>query len=176
MVDLETMGNHSNSCIISIGALEFNLDTGETGREFYQNVDLQSCLNAGFTVDASTIYWWLQQSTAARLSLFNKESSDIDTVLHLFNMFTNSDEIIWGNSARFDLGILENAYAKTGIDKHWNYYNERDVRTLVMFAPEIKQNYPRTSIAHNALADCYHQVGYCSAIWQAIQQSKLSTK
>ena len=40
MVDIETMGNQSNSAIVSIGAVEFNMATGETGKEFYTNVSL----------------------------------------------------------------------------------------------------------------------------------------
>ena len=45
MLDLETMGTKSNSAIISIGAVEFDILTGKTGREFYRNVSLQSCIS-----------------------------------------------------------------------------------------------------------------------------------
>ncbi len=45
MLDIETMGNESFSSIVSIGALEFNIETGKTGKEFYVNVDLQSCMD-----------------------------------------------------------------------------------------------------------------------------------
>lgn len=45
MLDIETLGNQSNSVITSLGAVEFNLETGETGREFWQNIDVQSCLD-----------------------------------------------------------------------------------------------------------------------------------
>jgi len=47
MLDLETMGRKSNSALVSIGAVEFNLETGETGKEFYEVIDLQSCLDVG---------------------------------------------------------------------------------------------------------------------------------
>lgn len=33
MLDIETMGNESFSSIVSIGALEFNIETGELGKE-----------------------------------------------------------------------------------------------------------------------------------------------
>ena len=39
MLDLETMGRKSNSALVSIGAVEFDLITGETGREFYKVID-----------------------------------------------------------------------------------------------------------------------------------------
>lgn len=171
MVDLETMGNKSNSCIVSIGALEFDLDTGETGREFYYNIHLESCLDCGLTVDAHTVMWWLQQSDQARTDLLKTPIVSLNEALISFNKFCNEDSIMWGNSARFDLGILQDAYNKLGIYKHWNYHNERDVRTLVSFAPEIKKDYPRSATAHNALSDCYHQAGYCSEIWISLKQA-----
>ena len=43
MVDLETMGRNSNAVICSIGAVEFDINTGQTGREFFAKVDIQSC-------------------------------------------------------------------------------------------------------------------------------------
>ena len=55
MVDLETLGNGSESVIISIGAVEFDPETGELGREFYKVVDAQSCVDAGLKIDASTV-------------------------------------------------------------------------------------------------------------------------
>lgn len=171
MVDLETMGNKSNSCIVSIGALEFNINTGKTGREFYNNVDLQSCLDCGLSVDANTIMWWLQQSDYARNSVTKGPIVPLTQALSNFKEFCNKNAMIWGNSARFDLGILQNAYNKVDMSVPWLYYNERDVRTLLSFVPEVKKNYPRLSTAHNALADCYHQVGYCSEIWISIKQA-----
>ena len=51
MLDLETMGRDSNAVICSIGVVEFDINTGETGREFFAKVDIQSCLDRGLTVN-----------------------------------------------------------------------------------------------------------------------------
>jgi len=61
MIDLETMGNVKNSAIVSIGAVEFNIENGDIGEEFYAVVNLQSCLDKGMVVNGDTIYWWLNQ-------------------------------------------------------------------------------------------------------------------
>jgi DNA polymerase III epsilon subunit-like protein len=66
MLDLETLGNKSNSAILSIGAVEFDLETGETGREFYQRIDLQSCIDKGLIINGSTFYWWITQNECFR--------------------------------------------------------------------------------------------------------------
>jgi DNA polymerase III epsilon subunit-like protein len=168
MLDIETMGNESYSSIISIGALEFDIETGEHGKEFYINVDLQSCMDIGLIVNASTIMWWMNQNEQARQDLTGRESINILDALGEFSKFCNKDYEIWGNSARFDCGILQNAYNKAGIPIPWDFRKERCVRTLVSFNPEIKRKYPPNEVEHNALSDCYYQVGYCSDIWRSL--------
>lgn len=172
MVDIETLHNGSNSVITSIGAVEFDLETGVMGREFYTNVDIQSCLNVGLKVNGGTIEWWMKQSDEARNKLFMEPKLPIITALTQLNAWLEgckSGYRIWGNSNRFDLGILNDAYAATGMGTHpWRYSNERDVRTLVDFAPYIKDSYTknRVGVAHDALDDCRFQITYCSAIWK----------
>jgi exodeoxyribonuclease VIII len=172
MLDIETMGNESFSSILSIGALEFDIETGNTGREFYVNVDLQSCLDLGLIVNASTIMWWLRQNEQARKDLTERQSIPIRQALMEFAQFCSKDYQIWGNSVRFDCGILQNAYNKAGILIPWDFRKERCVRTLVSFNPEIKDGFTPIGTAHNALSDCYFQVGYCSAIWAYLHCKK----
>src|SRR5690606_39203262 len=114
MLDLETLGNKSNSAIVSLAAVAFDIETGETGRESYERIDLQSCLDAGLTVDGSTIIWWLSQSEEARKKLTENEGKNIAEVLHLFRLFCQDvgSFYIWGNGTRFDCGLLEDAYRK----------------------------------------------------------------
>lgn len=169
MVDIESMGNTSESAIISIGAVKFDIKTGETGEEFYTIIDLQSCLDIGLTMDASTVLWWLQQSDAARKE-FTKKGVSIVKALEDFSAFLiDSNCEIWGNSARFDLGLLNDAYNKLKKPIPWKYYNERCVRTLVSFNRTIKNDYPVPSDTHNALVDCHYQIGYCSEIWKTLK-------
>ena len=131
-------------------------------------MDLQSCMDLGLIVNTSTIMWWLNQSEQARKDLTDRTVLPIQKALLEFADFCNKDYQIWGNSARFDCGILQNAYNKSGIPIPWDFRKERCVRTLVSFSPEIKNNYPSVGTAHNAISDCYFQVGYCSAIWSSL--------
>lgn len=168
MLDLETMGNHSFSSIISIGAVEFNMETGSTGREFYRTVDLQSCLDIGLVINADTVMWWLQQNEKARMDLVLAQKVSISHALLDFSHFCNNDFEIWGNSARFDLGLLQNAYNKAMLPICWDFRKERDVRTLVSLNPQIKMGYKYSGTSHNALQDCYNQIAYCSQTWTSL--------
>ena len=180
MVDIESMGNKSFGSVVSIGAVEFDMNTGETGREFYETITLQSCLDIGLNVNGSTVTWWLMQSEAARKEIAEATFS-ISKALYDFRMFLQklnpSELCIWGNSARFDLGLLENAYQSIQQrEVPWNFRNERDVRTLVAFAPEIKQKYKDipvetlipNGVLHHPITDCKLQIMYCVDIWNKL--------
>lgn len=170
MIDIETMGTKSFSSIVSIGAVEFDIDTGETGREFYTKVDLHSCVDTGLHIDPNTVMWWLTQDKEAREGIAGKDGVELTTALYSLGKFIKEDVQVWGNSARFDLGILENAYNKLGEDIPWKFWNERDVRTLVSFSPETKENFEFKGVKHNAIDDCKFQIGYCSAIWNNLNK------
>ena len=174
MVDLETMGRDFNAVITSIGAVEFDIETGKTGREFYKKVDIQSCLDKGLRVNGPTIEWWLMQSEAARIEIAKGDGLHLQQVLHEFKLYLeelgcNSVQI-WGNGVSFDVVILTNAYEACGLKEPWNFRNERDVRTLVSFAPELKVAQPNTGVEHHPIDDCKFQIGYCSAIWNKLSK------
>jgi hypothetical protein len=163
------MGTKSNSPILSIAAVVFDIKTGRCGDIFYQNISLDSCMKVGLSPDADTIKWWMSQGDDAKKELLKADNS-VQTVLDSFCRFMkrNADYKVWGNSSRFDLGLLENALDKVNMKVPWNFRNERDVRTLVSFAPEIKDNFKFEGTKHSALDDCYHQVGYCSKIFNTL--------
>lgn len=168
MIDIETMGNMSHSAIVSIGAVRFDLETGKTGATFYMNVDLQSCLDAGLIINADTLMWWLNQSEAARKKIIEK-GHPLNKALISLSAFVTKDDQVWGNSARFDLGILSDALNTLGMPIPWDFRKERCVRTLVSFAPEVKDAEPNTGVAHDALADCMFQINYCSKIFNKLK-------
>ncbi len=168
MLDIETLGNQSYSVITSLGAVEFDIETGETGREFWQNIDVQSCLDVDLKVNSSTIKWWFNQTKEAQDQMF-KNAKPLKTVLSNFSNWIDRDSIVWGNSCRFDCGILQNAYDKVGIKLPWKYQNERCVRTLLMFEPDIKDTIEFEGTAHNALHDCYFQIKYCTQIYNKLK-------
>jgi len=173
MVDIETMGKKSGSAIVSIGAVEFNMTTGETNKEFRINASLQSCIDLGLTMDPDTIMWWMKQSDDARKSLVEGEVVGIIEALVELAVFIEDcggkECEIWGNSPRFDLEKLDAAYNKAGSEIPWDFRKERCVRTLVSFLPEIKNMTKFAGIAHDAVHDCHHQIKYCSETYRRIK-------
>ena len=169
MIDLETLGVSANSVILSISAVEFDLKTGEIGRVFNANIDIDSCLKYGLKIEGETLKWWISQTEEARKCMLGKY--DMVDALSELNCFINNNKYnVWGNSNRFDLNILENAYKKLGMHIPWSFRNERDVRTLVSLAPEIKENMVFEGIKHNSLDDCKHQIKYCCETYKQLKK------
>jgi len=170
MLDIETMGNKSNSAIVSIGAVEFNMATGETGsEEFSVNVDLQSCIDAGLILTGDTVMWWMQQNEEARKELCKGDAISLEDALSNLSAWIGDKQYdVWGNSARFDCGIMTDAYGKFGMKIPWDFRRERDVRTLVALNPSVKEKMGKTGIAHVAVDDCKYQIAYCSATWNSL--------
>ena len=172
MVDLETMGNESGSAIVSIAAIYFNLYTGEIGEHFYEIVDLKSCLDIGLKINASTLYWWLKQSEEARLEISPDERTSINEALVKFSNFCGPKVEIWGNSARFDLGILQNAYRSSGMEIPWDFRKERCVRTLVSLHPRVREEWVFEGTKHHPLHDCKNQIGYVCKTYSILKNLK----
>ncbi len=179
MVDLETMGKKHNAPIVAIGAVVFNPATGSIGENFYKVVCLESSVNWGAVIDPSTVIWWLKQSSEARSAIVNDDAIPLLDALLQFREFV-SDNVaggskkaqVWGNGASFDNSILRSSYDCIAEDYPWEYWNDRDVLTMVELGQAIGFD-PKTTIPfegdrHNALADAIHQARYVSAIWQRI--------
>lgn len=182
MVDLETMGSGPDAPVVSIGAVYFDPSTGNTGAEFYQVVSLESSMSFGMKPDASTIQWWLKQSSEARSAILVDEAMGLRETLELLSDFIAENAAngshtvqLWGNGCSFDNVILRRAYALTETPFAVPFWNDRDVRTMVELGKSVGIN-PRFDIPfegdmHNALSDARHQVKYVSAIWQRLTKN-----
>jgi len=164
MVDIETLGIETGSVILSIGAVRFD-ENGTYGDPFYVEIDRTSCENHGLQTDPDTLDWW--QSEHPEVAPLNGEVS-LTTALERFSDWLNSglDEI-WANSPSFDCEQLEHAYAQVGKEEPWEYYYERDVRTIrEVFGIELEQD----SDEHHALDDAEYQAEIVAEALQDIEQ------
>lgn len=195
MIDLETMSTRADAAIVSIGAVAFEVvdrpnditdmdfyglvEQDMLGEEFYVNVDLQSCIDAGLAVDAGTIYWWLQQSEAARNALLDttKPRLHLHRALQAFSDFFNKvgAEFLWAHGTSFDIAILGNAYLKSHIkNTPWIYNKVRDTRGLY----DMFEAWPQKNVgtAHNALDDAKSQAIAVVAAYQKFLEMRCPTE
>ena len=174
MMDIETLGNKTNSVILAIGACYFDPETGEIGETFNRHINVEDCVASGLDMDASTVLWWMAQSKGAQSKITQGQKSSISLLhaLTLLSDFIGGNCQVWGNGATFDNAIVNNAYEKKGLTKPWKFWNDRDVRTIVELGQKIgfdpKRDMPFDGVKHDALSDAIHQAKYVSAIWQKL--------
>ena len=160
MLDLETMGSGPNAAIIAIGAVFFDVDSGQIGEKFYQVVDLEGSVKLGGEMDPATVLWWLRQSDDARAA-FAIKGEQIVIVLANFHQFIQRNSLVdqvrvWGNGASFDNVILASAYRNCAdFPQPWKFWNDRCYRTVKAMRPDIKL--ARVGTYHNAVDDAESQ-------------------
>lgn len=160
MLDIETWGNGHRAAIGTIAAVEFDILTGATGRKFYMNVSLISCMALGLEVDAETVLFWMKQSKEAQEELI-KGTSTIEEAMKQFvwwmALVDGERCKIWSRGPSFDIVVVGNALKKLGRPEPWKFTNERDVRTMIDFLPKGMRK-ANDGQKHHALDDCIHQI------------------
>ena len=163
MIDLETWGNNQSSVVVQIGACWFDRHTGAIGETFKEHISAESEIKAGFTTDASTLYWWFDQSKEAQESAIGayRDRRSSGYAWGKLNSFLLSAENIWCH-ASFDAAIVNYHMNTLNLRKNFKYYAFKDLRTLTELAGvDIRRYKKETSgILHDALDDCKLQVKY----------------
>jgi hypothetical protein len=165
-IGIETMGTRPGSALLSIGGIPFE-PQGEPAVKrniFYEKITLDSCFQAGLTVDAHTIMWWMKQDDEARSELYLKPGVGLSQTLLCLNDWLNCVEPIkaqrriWAKGPDFDCVLLEHAFNQVSLPVPWSYNAKRDVRTICEAAgvdPNAEQFQVGTK--HNALDDAVSQ-------------------
>lgn len=164
MIDLETMGNTPDAPIVAIGACRFDA-IHISGDCFYRKISLESAVESGAKMDASTVIWWMQQSEDARKEITSGKE-DLWTALCDFTAWIQDGDIsgVWGNGAAFDNVILAQTYRRFGQPAPWPFWLDRCYRTVKSMS-DVEMD--RVGTHHNALDDALSQAKHLMAIWNA---------
>ena len=164
MLDLETLGTDPNSVIVTVGAIKFirnkNIQEFKSVDKFYRRIDVKSCEQLGMTKDPATMRWWKKQPQQVQHEAFNHpDRYKLKDVLQEFSYWIGSADKVWANSPSFDCIILTQAYKKCGMRVPWEYWNTRDVRTILdIGGVNLRTDIPQSGDEHNAVWDCYRQI------------------
>lgn len=158
MLDLETYATTPDACVMTIGAIVFDM-SGKEITHFYRRIDGASCDALGLRRDEKTLEFWKNQDPRFRFELETPENRvSIKDAIIDFTKFWNENNcnILWCNGANFDEPILSMVYYKLNMEKPWRFFNVRCARTLYSLA---KINHGDMGPAtHHALQDCSRQI------------------
>ena len=137
MVDIESAGKKVTAPLLSIGARVFDIKACSLDEPFFTAITPGSQFNGGIA-EADAIQWWMKQSKEAQENAWNNpDAVHINVALNEFANFIrlqatyhNAPVRLWGNAARFDLGILDYQYDKATIPMPWSFRFEMCYRML----------------------------------------------
>jgi hypothetical protein len=168
MIDMETLGTHPGSAILSIAAVPF--DSTATAAmasisTFYEKISPRDPV---LSKDPETVKWWDAQDTTAKVEAFSGIKS-LHQVLVEFSWYFQSlgpaeNIYIWGKGADFDPVLLAAAYDKCDLLVPWKFRNVRCFRTLE--ALFLRVTHVFEGVRHNALADAVNQARHAEKIFE----------
>lgn len=165
MIDIECCGTRSTAALMSIGCAFFDLKTFTVGPTFVKPIHLATSVRLGMKLEPEAVLFWLRQGDAARNAVaYNL--MPVDMVLREFREYLDEHGApgmtrVWGNSARFDMGILDTAYGLLGEEVPWKWTLELCFRTVRNLNPHVVYDpTQRESTHHNALDDALFQINH----------------
>ncbi len=163
VVDLETLGVKPGCPILEVSAAVVVRDAS-AGIQLFPTLSGQ--LDSGARVDSDTLNWWMDDAQRAACDVVLKGASlhgiPVHRVLERFadwlsEVSAGRELRIWGNGPTFDLGILCEVYDRLDIRRPWQFWQERDLRTVFDLAggkPEIEFS----GTKHVGLFDARHEL------------------
>jgi len=169
MIDMESLATTADACIMSIGAVKFDLDsTALDDLGFYASISIDSNLELKRRVSEDTLIWWMKQGPNAQ-GVFHEEKQTLrNAVAGLIDWMGNGQYTVWSNGADFDIPMLSHACAQLSIEVPWLYYNSRCFRTYKNLPGAKAIKLPFQGTKHNALFDAVHQARTVQAIQAAL--------
>jgi len=165
MFDCETLATTSDACIMSIGAVKFDLDSDKIDDAgFYASISIESNLELKRRISEETLVWWMKQGAAAQ-GVFHESKQQLRAALEdLTDWMGAGDYYVWSNGADFDLPMMAHAFTQVGIPVPWKFWNSRCFRTYKNLPGAKGIRTPASGVKHNALSDAHQQVVTLQAI------------
>lgn len=161
MLDIETIGQKEGCAVVAVGAVKFTTDG--IIDEFERAISIESCREAGLTIDSDTLNWWLKRDSEAQKSIV--DGDDLGSVLTAFSEWYGDADEVWGNDPAFDCICLRAAYdaisEQSDIDLFevpWHFSNRRDYQTLTDLGIETSVSREGTKHSPGDDARCQAEV------------------
>lgn len=165
MVDLETLGVVADAVIMSIGAVKFDLETGDIDDAgFYASISIESNTEVKRRIQEDTLIWWIKQSAEAREVFTEPKDTLRNALVALSDWIGNGQYEMWSNGADFDLPMLNHAYTQHVIEIPWGPWSSNCMRTYKKLPGAAAFRPAFVGVKHHALSDAIHQVNTLHAI------------
>ena len=172
VLDLETLSTDPHAAVASIGAVAMTAQ-GAWVAEFHLAVE--TVHQHGRHICPNTCEWWDEQSNEARAaSILAPNPAHPTQALKDFTdwvlQIADPKKVkVWGNGSGFDNVILSSLFKDyPELKQPWQFWNDRDMRTVLDMHPEAKDVGPFEGVKHNALHDARHEAKQLTKVLQKV--------
>ena len=185
MIDLETEGTRAGCAIRQIGAASFNPHTGEVGRKFEVNLNIEEQHRRfGLTSDPETLVWLNALPAPVQEAMTCDPQPVVESIITLIRVFDwdHPEMRLWCHGTSFDEPILRELIVRVGIEiginklVPWQYWKVRDTRDRLEETGVKVERDPFK--AHTGLEDCLNQIKAVAEAYRVIEgwkQAKIAT-
>lgn len=203
MLDIEALDTAptNRAVVVSVGMVKFDIKEQddwstlkEPGRWFYAPLPMQIQIDAGRTISANTLQWWLKQTKGVQEALRIPDEEDQVDVLN--DVFAGTLELmqdfmtpwvkengdvakpgLWAKPAHFDCPKLETLFTDFGYEFPLPWYCFKcmsSYKVAAKLAGIRDPKFPKSPemVAHNALDDAREQVLELQAWYRSINSLK----
>ena len=186
--DLETLGTKTTSPIIQIAAIACDIASRTILDRFNVFIDVSKDSSE---IDVGTIKWWLDTNPDLLTDILSKGNKKEKIAIKEFTewlekvRFTYAQRekdkkcelLFWGNGILFDNCLIRAACERNGFEYPIKFWNDRDLRTLLMLA-SLKSGVSEKTIkdravdknleAHDAMNDCENELKIAYACYEIL--------
>ncbi|TFE02867.1 3'-5' exonuclease [Jeotgalibacillus salarius] len=182
MTDIETLGTNSDSTIIQLSAIAFNISTGSQTDQFNLIADIEKN-EQPLKVTGGTIKWWLETDKELLHKLLSFGAHSSEDILREFHdwlcelEFQGYDLYLWGNGILFDNKMIQHQFEQLDLKYPIFYRNDRDVRTIVDLAShklgisekDLKERFNNDALVkHDAFDDVIYQINLVTGCYNIL--------
>lgn len=132
MVDVATIAKSADSGIMSIGAVQFDVDENKIFNEFKVNLNFRDGIKRfGLAKDKETIEWWSSRNPK-ELNQMTNDAVPYDEGIETFIDWVHSikPKMVWTRGGHFDIPIIVTSIQRaTNRSAPW-FYNISDALTI----------------------------------------------
>jgi len=180
MIDAETLGTRPHSVILNFAVVQVDFAAGKLGQFIRVSpIDINSCQRVGMKIDGNTVDWWLNRPKATQFLLDRSKDGIVNprqipikeaarvTGDWITSNFPPRGVRLWGNSARFDLGLMANMFLSCGFSLPWHFRDEMCYRTISSTFPQTPAVWDPALVGHDCYNDAVHQARHLLKINEA---------
>lgn len=170
MIDIESSSSRPNAQILCISAVQFNEFDITPNYLNYPILDILVNIDEQKERDVQqeVIDWWAKRDKKVKDKIFgDKNRISVDSSLDQLTKFIWGSERIWCQGTSFDIPILTNIYEERNKPLPWQYWQVKDVRTIIGLAE--KENIEAT---HDSIEDCFKQIIQLQQVLKKLEITK----